>query len=255
MLEPIRVFLADASRDFTVLLREALSREPDLLVTDTAGNGLKAYEKLSQIRPDVLVTELVLPGMDGLGLLRRLKSEGAMPPVIVLSGFYSDHAAQALSRLGVAAYMSKPCGVGELAQRIRETAAGSLSLSGTDRLIRDALLAYGIPAHLSGYRYLHSAVRRTMEDRGVLRGITKILYPDIAREFSTTGHCVERSIRSVVARGWETGSAEQRRRSFGTLFEGLDSAPSNARFIAAVAEYLQIGYAQKEPLQDRFAGF
>ncbi|MBQ2618549.1 MAG: response regulator [Oscillospiraceae bacterium] len=253
-MEPIRVFLLDTSRDFLVLLREALGREPDLLVEDVSRDGLTAYEKLSAQRPDVLVTELVLPGLDGLGLLRRLKSEDMMPPAIVLSGFYTDRMSQALSRLGVAAFLPKPCSVTELTQRIREAAEGRVRLSGTDLLIRDALLDFGIPAHLSGYRYLHSAVRRTMEDRSVLRGITKILYPDIAREFSTTGHCVERSIRSVVSRGWETGSPERRRNRFGTLFDSLDSAPSNARFIATMAEYLQIGYARTE-FRDRSAGF
>ena len=254
MPEPIQVFLVDTSRDFIFLLREALGREPDLTVGDSARNGLEAYEKLSRTRPDVLVTELVLPGVDGLSLLRRLKSEGAMPPAIVLSGFYNDHAAQALSRLGVAAFLPKPCSVPELAQHIRETAAGKLHMSGVDRLIRDALLDFGIPAHMSGYRYLHSAVRRTMADRSVLRGITKILYPDIAREFSTTGHCVERSIRAVVARGWESGSPERRRLVFDKLFDGLDSAPSNARFIATMAEHLQSGSARGEPW-DRSAGF
>ncbi|MCR4935099.1 MAG: response regulator [Oscillospiraceae bacterium] len=254
MSGPIRVFLVDTSRDYTFLMREALGREPDLLMTDSARDGLEAYEKLSQSRPDVLVTELVLPGIDGLSLLRRLKHENIMPPTIVVSGFYNDRASQDLSRLGVAAFLPKPCGVAELFSRIRETAEGKLRLSGTDRLIRDALLAYGVPAHLSGYRYLLSALRRTMEDRSVLRGITKILYPDIAREFSTTGHCVERAIRAAVARGWASGTPEQRRRSFGPLFEGTDTAPSNARFIAAMAEYLQIGYARPEA-PDRFAGF
>lgn len=247
MERQIGVFIADASRDFLLLLKSALERQPGLTVVDGAYNGLEAYGKLSQAQPDVLVTDLLLPGIDGLSLLQRLKREGTMPRTIVVSSFINDRIAQAVCRLGVDDYLIKPCGMAELVARIRDARSPGPRWRAEDLepMIREALMAYGVPSHLSGYRYLQSAVRRTMEDRSVLRGITKILYPDVAREYNTTAHCVERSIRSAVLKGWESGQPEKRRRYFGPLFEEQETAPSNARFISDLVEFLQMGYVYR----------
>ena len=68
-----RVFLADGSRDFLDLLRAELELQPDLSVVGCAVRGDDAYAQLTVLRPDVMVTDFLLPGLDGLSLLRRLK--------------------------------------------------------------------------------------------------------------------------------------------------------------------------------------
>ena len=243
-----RVFLADGSRDFLELLRAELEMQPDLSVVGCAVRGDEAYAQLAGLCPDVMVIDFLLPGLDGLGLLRRLRKEDRMPCTLVVSAFYNVHVAQMASLLGVRDYLPKPCGMDELIVRIREAAntRQQPALRGFDTAIKEALASFGVPANLNGRRYLEEALRRALQDRGVLHGITKILYPDLARYFGTTAVCIERSIRSAVFRGWEQGSAERRRQYFGSTFDCFTEAPSNAKFISAVAAFIELQFEKQE---------
>ena len=248
MEQVIRVFLADQSQDYLELLRAEIELQPDLTVTDAVRDGEEAYARLAAQAPDVLVTNLLLPGLDGLSLLRRLKNEGKLPHTLVVSGFVTDHMAQALSLLGVDDYLSKPCQTERLICRIREAASpsGRRVIRDYDPAIREALIRVGAEQHLSGYRYLAEGVRRTLEDRNVLHGITKILYPDLAKQFGTTPSCVERAIRGVVVKAWDRTTAEQRHDYFKGLFDGYEAPPSNAPFISAVAEFIRLRYEKRD---------
>ena len=241
----IHIFIADASASFAALLKRELEKLPGIVVDDGALNGIEAYRKLQQRQPDILVMDLLLPGLNGLELLRRLTNENRMPKrTIVVTSYLNDKLAQAFDRLGVMEYITKPCRVSELLQRICATPESDRERyeQYREKLIADALRKYGIPAHLSGYRYLISAVRRTMDDPNALRGITKILYPDLAREFSTTPQCIERSIRSAICKGWEAMPQERRQRYFGPVFSAIKEPLGNSHFIAAIVHFLQIDY-------------
>lgn len=243
-----RVFLADGSRDFLDLLRAELELQPDLSVVGCAVRGDDAYAQISALCPDVMVTDFLLPGLDGLSLLRRLKREERMPCTLVVSAFVNVYIAQAASLLGVRDYLPKPCGIDELIVRIREAAntRRGPALRGFDTAIREALAAFGIPANLNGRGYLEEALRRALQDRSVLHGITKILYPDLARYFGTTPVCIERSIRSAVIRGWERGNMSRRRDYFGDTFDCFTEAPSNAKFISAVAAFIEMEFEKQD---------
>ena len=241
----IHVFIADASKSFAILLKRELESLSGLVVYDGAFDGIEAYRKLRRHAPDILVLDLLLPGLDGLSLLRRLRDENCMPKrTIVVTGFLNDRVAQAFGRLGVMEYLSKSCRVSELLQRICDTPESDRERyeQFREKLIGDTLQKYGIPTHLSGYRYLISAVRRAMDDPNTLRGITKILYPDLAHEFSTTPQCIERSIRNAIYRGWESLPQERRQRYFGSVFNTATEPMGNSHFIAAIAHFLQLGY-------------
>ena len=244
MERAIRVFLADKSQDYLALLRAAFEREPDILLVDAADRGDMACERLMAQSPDVLVTDLLLPGLDGVSLLRRLKNEGKLPRTLVVSAFASDRIAQEISRLGVEDYLLKPCDVDALVRRIREVADPDRPkvIREYTQAIRQALLNFGIMPNLNGYHYLMEGTRRALEDRNVLHGITKILYPDLAKHFSTTAPCIERSIRGAVESAWERGTPESRRQFFDGLFDGFDEAPGNARFINAITEFIEGEY-------------
>lgn len=248
MDEKIKIFLADPSRDFLDLLASTLTEETDLAVVGRAERGDAAYTSLSANRPDVLVTDLLLPGLDGLSLLRRLKSEGAMPRTLILSAFISERAAEAATRLGVDEYLPKPCNSVTLIRRIREignSAPGHARIVDFDLAIREALMRFGVNSHLNGYTYLLEGIYRVLDDRNFLHGVTKILYPDLAKHFGTTGLCVERSIRTAVDKAWKTYSAEARRAYFGDIFDGFTRSPSNIRFITAIADFIDLNFAKE----------
>ena len=159
----------------------------------------------------------------------------------MVSAFVNDYMARAVSLAGVRDYLQKPCNTVLLADRIREAArrSGPFPMANADILIRDALARYGIPPHLNGREYLQEAIRRASADRSILRGVTKVMYPELAKHFKTTACCVEQSIRTALVHGWNAETPEYRREFFGPLFDSFTGAPSNVRFIALVVAFLE----------------
>ncbi len=242
MERQIRVFIADASRDSAELLRSLFEREEDLTVVGTAGRGDDALRRFPESGADLLLCDLLLPGLDGLSLLRRLRAEGALPHAIVLSGFFNDSIARAVST-AADYYLPKPCSAEELLRLIRECVIGTKQnvLLGERAAVRRALQLACVMPHLDGFRYLTSALERTWADPSLLRGVTKSLYRDVAREFGTTPACVERSMRSAIERAWERMDADTRSRLFGPQAAGWNRAPSNVPFLTAMTAFLESG--------------
>ena len=240
MEQVIRVFIADASKEYTELLRDALEQEQDFLVVGTALRGDLALKALEAGSIDLLVTDLLLPGLDGLSLLRQLKASGALPHVIVVSGFFNDRIARIVSGLADN-YLPKPCRTEELISHMRESVLGRgrAFVRSYDALVSQLLIDCGLSPHHNGYGYLKAGILRTLDDRSLLRGITKSLYRDIARQFGTNPACVERSIRSAIERAWDRISPEKRRAVFGSLFDAYTEAPSNLPFLTAMTEYIE----------------
>ena len=230
------------------LLRTALEEEGDLAVTGYASDGSAACTALLRERPDILVTDLLLPGLDGLSLLRRLRHEDRMPPTVVISSFVNEYMARALSVLGVRDYVPKPFTAAVLAQRIREAAdpAAPPGTQDPEQFIHSALRALGIPAHLDGRRYVQRAVAMALQDRNYLHGITKSLYPELAKYFHTNSRCIERSIRSAVGLSWKHCSREERHAYFGSVFDDFEHPPSNARLIAALTEFIALSFEGRD---------
>ena len=249
MEKKIRIFLADTSRDYLTVLRDALDEEPDMVVTGASDNGGEAWALLSKELPDVLVTDLLLPRLDGLSLIRALRDQGTLPHTVVLSGFVNVHMAEELSRIGVDDYLQKPCETDRLIRRIREAVdpESPRHMFDYEASIQMALKRFGIPPHLHGRYYLLSAIQMAIEDAGVLHGITKSLYPAIARRYHTNPSCVERSIRSAIRSGWNETTPAERQAYFGALFDDLERPLGNARFIAAIAEHIRSTYERINP--------
>jgi two-component system response regulator (stage 0 sporulation protein A) len=241
----VRVYLADSSPDLQTILRGALPLDGAELI-GSAGNGTQALRQLRALCPDILITELLLPEIDGITLLRILHREQLMPKTIVLSAFCSEYAARAAGQLGVEYFLPKPCGMDVLRRCVRELscveADGAVSLSCA---VRAALLRFPIPAHLNGYPYLRDALLRVVEDRGSLQGVTKALYRDIARTHRTTAECVERSMRAAIARGWDLGARSGRAREFGSAFEAFARPPTVTQFLGIMAEQISLEQANR----------
>lgn len=244
MKATIGVVLADSSGDYLTMLSELINKESDIAVLGTARNGCDAVSLVHEEKPDVLVLDTLLRHLDGIGVLRRLKACREMPRVIVVSAFINDGIAAELSRLGVDYCFPKPCSVGELISRIRGCVpVRRMQLMPDDiynRQISHALKSFGVLPHLQGYRYLREAVRHSLADPSLLRGVTKVLYPELARQFHTTPKCVERSMRNAIQAAARAPHA-QRRQYFGDALEDLCERPSNSRFIAFIVEFILSG--------------
>ena len=251
-----RVLIADSGEDFRRMLAEVMNSEEDLQVVGTAGDGQEALALAESLRPDVLVTDLVLARLDGLGLLSALAGREDAPAAIVLSGFFNDKVVANCSELGVSYFMPKPCDVANLLTRIRQVAADRRSGGGAvspgvaiapvpkepslETVVTDIIHEIGVPAHIKGYQYLREAIILTVNDMDAINAVTKVLYPAVAKKFATTPSRVERAIRHAIEVAWDRGDLETLQKFFGYTVSNIKGKPTNSEFIAMIADSLTL---------------
>lgn len=236
------VLLADTSTEFRILLREAMEKTGEFWV-DVAQTGDEVLEKVQEQEPDILIMDVILPGLDGLSALRELQELGYAPMTILTSAFVSDQTLAEATELGAAYFLPKPFRMDTLLDRMRnlfweKPKATRPSLKArVSHMLHDA----GMPANISGYQYLREAILITAADPSVLnKAVTKILYPEIARRYGTTALRVERCIRSAIETAWDRASPETLPKYFGCTVSSQRGKPSNAEFIALLAERLTL---------------
>ena len=210
----MRILIADPGEDFRGMLAEVISAEEDMTVVGAAGDGQEALALADSLQPDILLTDLVLTRLDGLGLLTALSQRDNAPAAIVLSGFYNEQVVMSCSELGAYYFMPKPCDIPALLTRIRQVAADrrrsmtpasqGVAIAPTPRepsleaVVTDIIHEIGVPAHIKGYQYLREAICLTVNDMDAINAVTKVLYPAVAKKFSTTPSRVERAIRHAI---------------------------------------------------------
>ena len=255
-----RILIADANPDFSSLVSDLIAGEGDMEVAGTADNGVDALALLSELKPDVLLLDLVLSKLDGLELLRRIGETGAKPHIIVLSGFVNSKVVGECSALGADYFISKPCDPASLLARIRqlcgdERGEGALpgyelssrqsrADAGLESVVTDIIHEIGVPAHIKGYQYLREAIILTIRDMDMINAVTKALYPEVARKFSTTPSRVERAIRHAIEVAWDRGDIEVLQKFFGYTVSNIKGKPTNSEFIAMIADHLSLKQKQ-----------
>ena len=235
-----KVLLADANEEFRALLAGAIEKTGEFTVVGSTGDGAEALSLVEEQRPDLLILDTVLPGMDGYGILRRLPEVGA-PKTIVLSGFFSDRAASEVLELGASYYLTKPCQMDALLERMRAALAREADQERSVDLV-SAVTAIiheiGVPAHIKGYQYLRQAIILTVRDMDLINAVTKVLYPAVAKHFNTTPSRVERAIRHAIEVAWDRGDLETLQKYFGYTVSNTKGKPTNSEFIAMIADRL-----------------
>ena len=245
MQNTAKVLLADANEEFRALLAGAIGKTGEFTVVGSTGDGLEALRLAEEQKPDLLILDTVLPGLDGFGILRRLPELGA-PKAIVLSGYFSDRAAAEALELGAAYYLTKPCQMDALLERMRAAAHREEEARPQTTDLRSAVTEIiheiGVPAHIKGYQYLREAIMMSVEDPAMISSITKILYPTIAKRFQTTPSRVERAIRHAIEVAWSRGRMETLDAMFGYTIDTGKGKPTNSEFIALIADRIRLSY-------------
>ena len=255
MTTKISVLLADTSEDFRALLSELLERESDIALVGAAENGEQALRLVRELDPDVLVTDVILPKADGLAVLQRMQEEKRRTRAVVVSGFYTQQVLTEASELGAAFFLPKPCSPELLVSRIRQAArprtpefpaaqTQSSAEPSLEAMVTDIIHEIGVPAHIKGYQYLREAIILTVGDMEVINAVTKVLYPEVARKFSTTPSRVERAIRHAIEVAWDRGDIETLQRFFGYTVSNVKGKPTNSEFIAMIADSISLRQKQ-----------
>lgn len=103
--------------------------------------------------------------------------------------------------------------------------------------ISERLMEIGIPVRLKGYRYLVTAIEKVVEDESLLEGITKILYPDVAKLHNSTPQRVEKAIRHAIEVAWGRDLGDDIKKEFNYFGK---PRPTNSEFIASVSRYIRL---------------
>lgn len=239
-MERLKLLIADGTEDFRMALEDVLR---DSYTLRTCDDGVTALALIREFQPDLLMLDMMLPGLDGISLLQRCAAADRKPTVLATTRFYNDYVLNAARELGVAYIMVKPCDVRATVARLedlsRRTYPPVNAASDPRAYVSDLLLALGIPTKLKGYGYLREAILLMVEDP--LQSITKVLYPGVAAVYKKENlridaKHVERSIRSAIENGWDHRDKALWRSYFGT--EEI-SRPSNGAFITRLAECLR----------------
>ena len=260
-METVRVVVADDNVQLRDLVTAYLAQQSGIEVVGTAQDGVEALRMVQEHEPDVLICDMIMPQMDGYGVLERLSAMRLekSPGVIALTALGRDDFIARAINLGASYYMVKPFDFAMLAQRVYETAgagaraeaisrqiareareAGDSGRESLEERIANLFLTVGIPAHIKGYQFLREAVRMVIENPEMMGRITKELYPGIAHRFGTTSSKVERAIRHAIEVAWNRGRIEALDEAFGRNVCSLEDKPTNGEFIALVADRLSV---------------
>lgn len=247
----INVMIADDNRSFCEQLQSFFEDDDMINICGVAFNGEQALQKLTELKPDVLLLDVVMPRIDGIGVLEDLCNKQQIDrfKVIMLSGFGQEDMMRRAMELNAKYYMMKPLDFTVLKNRIVTICSKPTGLpTGFAPMVRNldievtrVIQQMGVPAHVKGYQYLRDAIILVVEEMNLLGAVTKELYPLIAEKYDTTASRVERAIRHAIELAWDRGNVDMMNRFFGYTVNMERGKPTNSEFIAMVADRLRIG--------------
>ncbi|TXC93428.1 sporulation transcription factor Spo0A [Metabacillus litoralis] len=257
-MNKIKVCIVDDNRELVGLLEEYLSSQEDMEVLGVAYNGQECLTMLKEKDPDVLVLDIIMPHLDGLGVLEKIRQiDRPQPNVIMLTAFGQEDVTKKAVDLGAAYFILKPFDMEGLASHIRQVSGNAAPIikranssmrtnetptkgRNLDANITSIIHEIGVPAHIKGYLYLREAISMVYNDIELLGSITKVLYPDIAKKYNTTASRVERAIRHAIEVAWSRGNIDSISTLFGYTVSMTKAKPTNSEFIAMVADKLRL---------------
>jgi two-component system response regulator (stage 0 sporulation protein A) len=256
-VEKIKVCLADDNKELVQMMNDYFEDQQDIEIVGKAFNGQECLELIENSEPDVLILDIIMPHLDGLGVLNELRNMELekYPHIIMLTAFGQEEVMKKAVALGASYFILKPFDLDNLADQIREVhdpGGKALPFSikkekkqqktkrNLEADITNIIHEIGVPAHIKGYMYLREAISMVYNDIELLGSITKVLYPDIAVHFNTTASRVERAIRHAIEVAWSRGNIEAISSLFGYTVSVSKAKPTNSEFIAMVADRLRL---------------
>mgnify|MGYP005781154993 FL=1 len=181
MNEKITILIADDNADFATTLVGHLSKENDMEVVGIARDGKEAYEKILEMKPDVLLLDVIMPYLDGLGVLEKLNAANIekRPTCIMLSAVGQTKITQKAISLGAEYYVVKPFDIDVLINRIRDIK--NYKPTPTSKIDN----CYTVRETKSKYIEINSIDKKNQENLEAL--VTNIIH-EIGKEASKASH-------------------------------------------------------------------
>lgn len=262
-MEKLNIAIADDNERMVRLLGDIVRSDEELQVIGTAKDGVEAYELIKTAEPDVVLLDIVMPKMDGLGVMEKVNKDSTIkkhPAFIMISAIGQEKITEDAFRLGADYYIMKPFDNDMVLNRIkrtRENAGGQgtevrkinayekaedIGERNLEADVTEIIHEIGVPAHIKGYQYLRDAIVMAVNDMDMLNSITKILYPTIAKKYQTTSSRVERAIRHAIEVAWSRGKMDTIDEMFGYTIHNGKGKPTNSEFIALITDRIRLDY-------------
>ena len=245
-----KILIADENGESRKRCKEALTRAGFRSVEE-AYNGEDALSKINRMHPDVVIADIWLSKLDGIGLLRSCRSMEPKPVFIIISLVSNQNILLDAMNAGASLCLLKPLDYNSLVSHIESLTGGAparvpASDNGAppdiETQVTKIIHQIGVPAHIKGYQYLRTAILMTIADSDIINSVTKVLYPSVAKKYSTTTSRVERAIRHAIEVAWDRGDVDTLNSYFGYTIQNSRGKPTNSEFIAMIADNLRLKY-------------
>lgn len=259
----VSVAIADDNEVMLQLLDDIISSDEELSVVGVAKDGEEAYNVIKTKEPDVVLLDIIMPKLDGLGVLDRVKKDKSIkktPTFIMVSAIGQEKITEDAFNLGADYYLMKPFDNEMIINRIKHVKrsmdmksceirkvnayekAEEYKERNLETDVTEIIHEIGVPAHIKGYQYLRDAIVMSVADMDMLNSITKILYPTIAKKYQTTPSRVERAIRHAIEVAWSRGKMDTIDEMFGYTIHNGKGKPTNSEFIALITDRIRLEY-------------
>ncbi len=258
-----KIFIADCNLEIRKSISECFKREKNFSILGESGDGYETLDLIKKHCPDVLIMDVVLPGLDGFALIENIMKSNEIlkkPKIVITSSLSHEGFINKAMQLGVSYFMIKPVNANVLVDRVKEicnskdkpvstiiskdvtveNASGKYKAKIIEEKITNIFITVGIPAHIKGYQFLREAIKLAIDNPEIINSITKQLYPAIAEKFETSASKVERAIRHAIEVAWNRGKIENINSVFGLRVYNSNEKPTNGEFIALVADKMLI---------------
>ena len=193
-----------------------------------------------------------MPNNDGISVLEYMHEKNIIKKTIILTSYNTQDMIRKVSELGANYFMLKPFELDDLEKRINQVATGikyggeaiDLYHNNLQVSITKTLHELGVPSHIKGYQYIREGITIVYERPEIVGGITKELYPEIAKKYDTTVSRVERAIRHAIEISWNRGNWQLMEDIFGHSVDIDKAKPTNSEFIVTVADKLRLEFSK-----------
>ncbi len=249
MEKSIKILICDENAEERKKLAEYIARQ-GFRRPDECSEGERAIDMARKLPYDIIICDLWIPGLDGIGIIRALKPIYTETSFILMSPINKNNILIEASEAGADICLLKPFSENSLLSHIESLAKTRIKEENDfierrpdiESQVTKIIHQIGVPAHIKGYQYLRAAILMTIDDNEVINSVTKILYPSVAKKYKTTTSRVERAIRHAIEVAWDRGDVDILNSYFGYTIQNSRGKPTNSEFIAMIADNLRLKY-------------
>ncbi len=253
-MNKIKILMIDDNISLTEMVREYFEDHEKIEVSLCSYDGESGLDMILNHDKDydLILLDLIMPKKDGIYVLEELRKRNIVKNIIVATSYNTPEMIRKVSEYGVKYYILKPFELNDLENRILDvfkidkSTSINLYYNNLQISITKMLHELGMPAHIKGYQYVREAIIMIYNRPELVGGITKELYPDLAKKYSTTVSRVERAIRHAIEVSWNRGNWDLMEEIFGHSVDIDKAKPTNSEFIITIADKLRLEWAKEK---------